>query len=459
MSSEKSKPGPLDRVASWFKGDQKRKPRAKKAAAPEPETAPKAPAAAQTAIDSGAVVRELEAALSHLQKHGGQPIAGRVQALRFDELRRELGDKWARYQERMERVIESSITQYLSAGDSHWRLGECAYILVFSSVAPMEAEIKCGLIRAKIEEFLRGDARLAGKVTVETAVATVDGEIALQEIEDLETLYERLNLATASDQTAADGPAESDGAAGFAPIRHDKTWADWHAIVSDVTAARLRAQDMDVGQETIWDIGQRRIAGYTVAARDPKNAGPRTRLFEDMADEPLAVALDQASVLLGRRLLTDADAPAADLVFAQTQYWSHTNTRLRDDLIKLWRNCSAGQASALVMEIADIPSPRKFSSFNDVLAPVAGQLDKVAVCFDLHHPHIRLIRGKTVGWAGVAVPDALVDEAGAAEALARFAETAAPYATHLYVRGVRSETLLRAAADAGIGYVIRPGAA
>ncbi|MBL6932801.1 MAG: hypothetical protein ISR45_07615, partial [Rhodospirillales bacterium] len=40
------------------------------------------------------VLSEIETALTQLQKEGGIATAGRVQVIRFDKLREELGNKW-----------------------------------------------------------------------------------------------------------------------------------------------------------------------------------------------------------------------------------------------------------------------------------------------------------------------------------------------------------------------------
>jgi hypothetical protein len=83
--------------------------------------------------------------------------AGKLHFLDLADLKAQMGSKWTRMEDTVERFFEGAMRRNLGPGDSFIRQGELSYILLFRSLGPEEAQLKCRTICEEVCERLFGD--------------------------------------------------------------------------------------------------------------------------------------------------------------------------------------------------------------------------------------------------------------------------------------------------------------
>jgi hypothetical protein len=83
--------------------------------------------------------------------------AGKLHLLDLASVKAQMGDRWARMADPVERFFEGAIRRNLGPGDTFLRQGELSYILLFPNLSPEEAQIKCRTIAEEVCERLFGD--------------------------------------------------------------------------------------------------------------------------------------------------------------------------------------------------------------------------------------------------------------------------------------------------------------
>lgn len=392
------------------------------------------------------VLSEIETALTQLQKEGGIATAGRVQVIRFDKLREELGNKWQRYSDRIERIIDSSINSQLSEKDLHWKIGNHAHVLVFTSVTPAEAEIKCGLIRAQVEDYFKGTPQIAGMIQVETSVAAIDGGIQLQSIADLDTLYSRLNLTekpNLPDKNAKGEPDQKE-----API-------NWTKTEDNITAAQAKFRTLDFLKQPVWDTTRKQIKCRAITPRDtnPNCIGRAGSTLTEWSGGAMTFALDEAMIAFVCKEQSKQSIDENQLIWFQTHFGSYDNSKFRTPLTKAWRRLDEARAPSQVVEIIGLPKRLQSNHSMDVIYAASRNCGQKALCLDLLTPQISLLKDGNANWAGFSMRDTKLSENAALDAIAKFAACASDYNVKLYAREISSKNLVTAAIGFGIRYI------
>ena len=83
--------------------------------------------------------------------------AGKLHLLDLASVKAQMGDRWARMADPVERFFEGAVRRNLGPGDTFLRQGELSYILLFPNLSPEEAQIKCRTIAEEVCERLFGD--------------------------------------------------------------------------------------------------------------------------------------------------------------------------------------------------------------------------------------------------------------------------------------------------------------
>lgn len=446
-------PKSLDRIASWFRKDEKPRP-AQRTPRPAANGKPKQ----KSVEDLSNVITDMEAALTRLHQSGDAVTAGKVQVLRFDKLKAELGGKWARYSERIERVIDGAISQQVSDKDMSWKLGEHAHVLVFSSVTPAEAEVKCALIREQVEEFFRSTPRLAGKIVVETAVAAMDGSIHLEAIDDLETLYGRMNLARKADKsaektTATPKPIEP-------PEKEKKTapkeeQVNWREVTDNVDTAREKIQTNTFLYQSAWDTTTKEVVATAITPQDPTpdSIGRGGSILKEWTGGAMTFALDEASIGSLRAKEAKRSKSQTMPLWMQTHYGSYENQKFRAMLIKNWDNLDMTGPSKRIIELVGVPKSQKHNPGSELFNTLSKYTGEMAVCLDLAAPQLGFLQHGNIRWAGFTMRDTNLDEEAGMDAIANFVSKVSTQNVRLYAREIPSKNLVAAAIGFGIRYV------
>jgi hypothetical protein len=83
--------------------------------------------------------------------------AGKLHLLDLADMKSQMGERWARMADPVERFFEGAVRRNLGPGDTFLRQGELSYLLLFRDLSPEEAQIKCRTISEEVCERLFGD--------------------------------------------------------------------------------------------------------------------------------------------------------------------------------------------------------------------------------------------------------------------------------------------------------------
>lgn len=126
-------------------------------------------------------------------------VTGRFQLVSLARIRKELGGRWDELADRMFQTVERVLAARLGPEDTYARTDTNDYLVLFSDLAPTEAQFKADQLAREIEERLigvagRGDVRVNIDdlaVTGDAAAVKVDPET----IDEPSTVFERLSQA------------------------------------------------------------------------------------------------------------------------------------------------------------------------------------------------------------------------------------------------------------------------
>jgi GGDEF domain-containing protein len=147
---------------------------------------------------------------------GPKSSAGKLHLLDFADIKAQIGDRWARMGDPMERFFEGAVRRNLGPGDTFFRQGELSYILLFRDLSAEEAQLKCRTISEQVCERLFGDQ--VHRASLRILVAPLDqDQIAGSAVSSaLDELLERkgkeviFQASTAKDASVRNPPAAKD---------------------------------------------------------------------------------------------------------------------------------------------------------------------------------------------------------------------------------------------------------
>lgn len=393
----------------------------------------------------------VEEALSHLEDSDVPLVAGRVQIIKLADLKKEMGAKWEKYAARIDQIIQSAIRQNLTRDDLHWRAGELAHLIVFTELSEEQAEARCLQIRNKIEDYLKGRPDLADRITIEAAVAPIDGPDDLLDFagEELASEKDEEAIRPAPDETSPGQPAPED----------EPQAAKWRNVVDDLSTARENIRELSWVQQPLWDTEQRVLNAISIVPVDPDAGDKRHQgsVLSAWSGGAMTLALDQQS--LKQISAIENNAPAAIDKMLPHFFQFHWGTLQAD---KLRRQFFDGAAKldnlSRVVRIAEIVGlgdkqygARPFPG----LGELRRNFDQVAVFCDLAAPQFSDLDGN-FEWVGFGLHDTVLSEDEAVEAISNFTSLAERRGLKIYARDLPTQNLATAAISFGVRYIFEP---
>jgi hypothetical protein len=167
--------------------------------------------AAETPPSPGSSLASFEARASALIRDREALVAGKIHFLNLSSIKEAYGDGWPAVRERVATATESILRQFVKAPDFHTQLSDDIYVVMFDSADEVQARARCGLIGLEIQRKLFGNAEGLGQVTVASAVARIDGSVALPDENPMTAILAALSAAkdgqaTPQGNTDADDP-------------------------------------------------------------------------------------------------------------------------------------------------------------------------------------------------------------------------------------------------------------
>ena len=175
---------PVRKVASWIAklksdGDQASTP---SNARPErPQRQERLSAALSSEELDRRRQKIFEQRLRRLLRPGETVTSGRLLVLNFENIKLQLGDRWAETVDRIHDLITGIFERRLASDDFFTRSDELNYVVVFGSLSSEAAKIKIHAIAKEIIGKIFGADRGLEQLKIRSAVCEANGDIVLQE--------------------------------------------------------------------------------------------------------------------------------------------------------------------------------------------------------------------------------------------------------------------------------------
>jgi len=358
--------------------------------------------------------------------------AGSVHLIGLDDIREELGERWDGVKDRVHGYAERLFHKFLSPQDHWFRHGDDHYIIAFALTDKTAAQLICSKIVEHLHRSLLGHADTR-RITVTSAVMTVDGRVAL----DSARLEDVLRNAVAGLENAEEtaGPATpAPGPAAAAPAFHPNV--------------RFRP---------IFDV-QHKVVSTFVSRPAPDTARFIHGImgFEAQHEEA-AFALDMES--LAQSVGTYNELYANKFRYAQTitvHFATMASARRRREYVEACRAIPHHLLPFLAFELEGLPHGVPLVRLAEIVAMLRpfGR----AVMVMTRDEDLRDLPGYAkAGIKGVGIR-LDIGEAGqpCVERMQAFCQAARRFGMFTYVDGVRTAAQLAAAEAAGAAYLCGP---
>ena len=368
--------------------------------------------------------------MTHLREivaaNTGPVQAGRINFIGLEQAKERLGDRWERLAERAHAVARSAIERHLQPGDI-FLAQEDKYVIAFANVDAAEAQVRCRLIASIIERTLFGENG-GGELSVATAVAIIDGTVALQELPSLDAM-----LAWQS-------------------VPHE------NVHVSDTRHPRLRPQatsgtdPIRILWRPIWAAQLGLVAIHHAQAMGSRfnpgdDDGDDTAFDHDERLRDAAVAVLEESLALGRSLI----------VGLPVQFETMASRNKRQIYLRGLANALSERGkNQLLLTLCDVPTGIHSSRLQEIAAALREQCRALAVRFPPDVADFSAATASGIKWIGLDLPEHLSETTlfGALEHFGRMADRAG--IPNRYAGNVRSLSLAAAALKAGFTHLSGP---
>ncbi len=117
-----------------------------------------------------------------LQQSGHRALlSGRVNFIGLQKVKERYGSGWERIADRAERMARTIIERHLVSGDIYTGINGLTFVIVFATLTPERAKVKCLAIADAITKALLGEQG-GDLLEIKTAVTRVDGTLGLESI-------------------------------------------------------------------------------------------------------------------------------------------------------------------------------------------------------------------------------------------------------------------------------------
>lgn len=179
-------------------------------------------------------VSTFEARLKSLAGVNPRLLAGRLNIICLDTLKRRLGAKWGAQEELIHKIARTVISAHTNPDDIYTCTGGTNYVIVFAHTGAEAAPSKCVGIAKEINSAIFKATGLQG-IDVKTAVIEVDGRIILRAVSSIDGLIALVNKpqdATAQPpERRVEAPSDATPMIAYRPI-----WDVSHGVVSTYAA-------------------------------------------------------------------------------------------------------------------------------------------------------------------------------------------------------------------------------
>ncbi len=397
-----------------------------------------APAAAIRPATSGDFESRLALLLS--QSTSGAFQAGRISIVGAERAQERFGTSWERLASRADRIARNAIERYLLPGDIYTVWRDMSYLIVFASLEPDRARMKCLLIADEVMKSLFGDEG-SDVISVAGAVAPLVGGSG-----DAATLLDKL-FATASDE--AGSPSEDE------------------VKLVPASARKSASEKFQFGYRPMWDTTLSVLSAYLCVPMLPGTDATAAFVDAGLAVGSDPEALAQLDFALQERVLADLSVMHSEHCRVLIVLCVHFETlaaaaQRRRYVEALARSVTAEAAKLLVIEIVDVPDGVHRHPTSSISRRRSGRIAVAVVSARLRVECATLnggFSGARIHAVGCDIGVSQAPELTIMQQLARFSRAAEKAGLASFVHGLRSVSLSGAAVGAGFRYIDGEGVA
>lgn len=377
------------------------------------------------------LIAQAQRIASSRRSQGGKLLAGSIQFLNLEQIKRELGGNWGRTSRVAYNIVEQTLSKKLSVEDSYAKHSDEMFVLCFGSTDRQVVEARMGEIVEEIKQSLSRSGGEAFRIAHDVAdIAFVDAA----EDTILDTIANSLRQVRKEAETAASVWREH--LLRNAGIRYKPVWLPQKKLV----AIHRAVLDDETGRRTM-----QRLSSLT------------------SADDMLAVLFELDCLILGR-----AASGLHDLISngGQTQLIVPVNFNSmniparRKRYLKLCEDIPTAYRRFLLFEIGNIPAGTPGGRIMELAVSLKAYAHGILI---ESSPAAAVDLVERAGSAIIGVSthvDQLCGPASDAGArLRRFVTDMKARNLSAVLHGVNTAELVQAAADAGVTYMDGPAVA
>lgn len=295
-------------------------------------------------------------ALAERQRSSSTVLAGTVQLVGLDAIRKELGEGWSQIAGKAHAIAERVIASQLGARDLFSAHGNDSYVLCFPTLNVGEAKRKTSAIVAEIKAGLEQAIDRAERVGVSEFVAEVEFAPALE-----------------ADRRLIDVLAES-----------------LHAIRKEAAEAyqRHRAallRDAEIFFRPVWQVSQKSVGLYRSVLDERTGRSSLDYLRSLSTPEEIQNAMAELDYLIFSQSIKALHRLLQSNIKARFLVPVHFNTvnlkPLREEYLRLCHTVPESYRSFCVLEIYGVPNGTPSSRLRELVPPLRSACD--AIVFEL----------------------------------------------------------------------------
>lgn len=372
-------------------------------------------------------------------QNGGKVQAGRINVIGLDGLKERLGKRWLDLADRVHALARSAIERYLQPGDIYLARGD-NFIIAFASPDLAQAQIKCRMIAQLIEETLLGDGS-NDILSVATAVATLDGDIVLEDMPSL------ADMIAAEAHRPLAGNVEMLEAVPALEAPPQPSRAAARAV------GRSNQLDYEIFWRPVWDPIRNVVPIYQAELSESHVPGLLAPLsFDENEIECRDIALRESATAAVNALARDGQVL---LLVLTVEFETLAKLARRYRYIKaLAESVTAEARKFLIISLTGVPQGVPGSRLGEITSALRPYCNRVSVQLPLETSDFSNLRHTHIFAVGTDITNCPQSETVLFMQLEQFARGAERAGAMIrFIRGVRSVTVATAALGGGFTYL------
>lgn len=366
-------------------------------------------------------------------------LSGNIHLVGLGRIRDRLGADWPRIAARAQEIAQKSIQRACGADDIFTRYDELSFLIIFASLTPEQAQIRCHDIGAEIGQRLLGENFATEAVEVSTGIFEADGSLTFSAV-DRRDLIKRL-VEAGRKAVPPSSPAD-DELPDFSFARIDKA----KALAS-----------IEVMYQPMWNLRHKAISNYFATAGSKSVFGEQ--LWDDALRAEYADVLTpvEFDVFVARRVLHDAAGFLAQggrsLIGWPVHFETLATRASRDAYVELCRDIPDAVRKLLILELDGLPEGVASSRLVEMLGILRPFCRSLIVRVPSDFKRFDLFAGIPLGGVGFSLSGNPGSDQQRIGVMNDFVEAASRAGLRSYVHGLGNRAQALAAAAAGFEWI------